>query len=570
MAGGKSVNITINGRSIECKNGDTVLSAASHAGIHIPHLCAMDMAPVPHASCRVCLVEIEGESRLQTSCTMAVREGISVLTHSPRVQRVRRNIVELLLASHPDDCLYCERAGDCELSRLATSMDVRGNRFPGGPKGHPVDVSSPAIVRDPNKCILCGRCVTVCHSEQGVGAIDYAGRGFGTYIKPGNDAGLDVSDCVFCGQCVRVCPTGALREKSAISQVAEALGNPQVSVVAQIAPAVPATIAVELGIRNATDALLLIAGALRQIGFDAIYDTSFAADLTVMEEAHELVERLGHSGPLPMFTSCSPAWVRFVELHKPQFIPNLSTCKSPQQMAAALIKKRGNSDGRHIFSVSIMPCTAKKHEAFEVGDIDAVITTRELMRLLDNFGVNLSADSAVRSKLDEPFAEASGAGRLFGGSGGVLEAALRTAAHLLGESSSFGPTVVAPLRSDERIRTFSVTLAGRQLHCGVVSGLGAARALLDQIEAGKMSLDFIEVMSCAGGCIGGGGQPRSISEGALQARRAKIHDADKRAKLHTAHENAAVRRLYENVLGKPGSPESHELLHRHYTGRDDQ
>ena len=562
------MNITINGRSVACKKGDTVLTAASRAGIHIPHLCALDMAPVPHASCRVCLVEVDGESRLQTSCTLAPREGLSIRSHSPRVLRIRRNIVELLLASHPDDCLYCERAGDCELSRLATSMDVRGRRFGGGPKGHPIDVSSPAIVRDPNKCVLCGRCVTVCHAEQAVGAIDYSGRGFNTYIKPGSDAGLDVSDCVFCGQCVRVCPTGALREKSSAAEVTEALGNPQVRVVAQIAPAVPATIAAELGLRNAMDALSLIAGALRQIGFDAIYDTSFAADLTVMEEAHELVERLGHDGPLPMFTSCSPAWVRFVELHRPHFIPNLSTCKSPQQMAATLIKLRPGEDERRIFSVAIMPCTAKKHEAFEVGDLDAVLTTRELIRLLDNFGVKLTDDSTVRAELDAPFAEASGAGRLFGGSGGVLEAALRTAAHIVGETGPFSPSVLTPLRSDERIRTFSVELGGKEVRCGVVSGLGAARTLLDQIEAGKMDLHFVEIMSCTGGCIGGGGQPRSVSEGALQARRAKIHDADKRAKLHTAHENQSVLKLYDELLGTPGSSQSHELLHRRYINRD--
>ena len=562
------MNITVNGRSIECKPGDTVLTASTRAGIHIPHLCALDLAPVPHASCRVCLVEVEGESRLQTSCTLAVREGLVVRSHSPRVLKVRRNTVELLLASHPDDCLYCERAGDCELSRLATSMDVRGRRFGGGPKGHPVDVSSSAIVRDPNKCVLCGRCVTVCQVEQGVGAIDYSGRGFGTLIKPGSDAGLDVSDCVFCGQCVRVCPTGALREKSAIAEVTAALGNPQASVVAQIAPAVPATIAAELGLRNATDALALIAGALRQIGFDAVYDTSFAADLTVMEEAHELVERLGHGGPLPMFTSCSPAWVRFVELHKPGFIPNLSTCKSPQQMAAALIKKRGTEDGRRIFSVAIMPCTAKKHEAFEVGDLDAVLTTRELGRLLDHFGVQLSSESTVRSELDEPFAEASGAGRLFGGSGGVLEAALRTAARLVGDPGPCSPTVLSPLRGDERMRTFTVTLGGKELRCAVVSGLGAARTLLNQIETGKIALDFVEVMSCVGGCIGGGGQPRSVSDNAIQARRAKIHDADKKSKLRSAHENPAVLRLYREQLGTPGSANSHELLHRHYHGPD--
>lgn len=561
------MNISINGRSVACNKGDTVLTTASRAGIHIPHLCALDMAPIPHASCRVCLVEVEGDSRLQTSCTLAVREGLSINTHSPRVLRIRRNIVELLLASHPDDCLYCERAGDCELSRLAISMDIRGRRFGGGPKGHPVDVSSPAIVRDPNKCVLCGRCVTVCHTEQGVGAIDYSGRGFNTLVKPGSDAGLDVSDCVFCGQCVRVCPTGALREKSALAEVTEALGNPQIEVVAQIAPAVPATIAAELGLRSPMDALSMITSALRQIGFSSVYDTSYTADLTVMEEAHELIERLSHGGPLPMFTSCSPAWVRFVELHRPQFIPNLSTCKSPQQMAAALIKKQAVESGRRIYSVAIMPCTAKKYEAVEVGDIDAVLTTRELSRLLDNFGLKLSADSQMRSQLDEPFAEASGAGRLFGGSGGVLEAALRTAAHLLGESAPLSSSALAPLRSDERIRTFKIAMGGRELRCGIAGGLGAASALLDQIESGQIELDFVEVMSCAGGCIGGGGQPRNSSENALKIRQVKIHDADKRASLHCAHENQSIGRLYADILGEPGSATSHHLLHRKYINR---
>lgn len=561
------MNITINGKPVECREGETVLSAASKAGIHIPHLCALDMAPIPHASCRVCLVEVEGTARLQTSCTLAAREGMVVRTHSPRVLRIRRNIVELLLASHPNDCLYCERAGDCELSRLATSMDVRTPRFSGGPKGHPVDIASPAIVRDPDKCVLCGRCVTVCHVEQGIGAIDYAGRGFNTYIRPGPDAGIDVSDCVFCGQCVRVCPTGALTEKSALPPVTEALGDPQTSVVAQIAPAVPATIAVELGLRNPADALAKIAGALRRIGFAAVYDTSFTADLTVMEEAHELIERLNGEGPFPMFTSCCPSWVRYVELHRPHLVPNLSTCKSPQQMAATLIKKRGASEGRRIFSVAIMPCIAKKHEAMEAGDLDAVLSTRELIRLMDNFGVNLGTDSP-EAELDDPFAEASGAGRLFGGSGGVLEAALRTAAHLTGEAHPLRPTVLAPLRGDERIRTFSVSLGGRELRCGVVSGLAAAGSLLDQIEAGKMTLDFVEVMSCPGGCIGGGGQPRRVSEGTLQARRTKIHEADKRASLRCAHENPAVLQLYRELLGEPGSAESHALLHCRHTPRE--
>jgi iron-only hydrogenase group A len=563
------MNILVNGRRIECENGDTVLEAASRAGIHIPHLCALDIAQTPHASCRVCLVEVDGESRLQTSCTMKVREGLSVRTHSPRVLGIRRNIVELLLAGHPDDCLYCERADDCELSRLAALMDIRGRRYVGKVKDQPIDVSSTAIVRDPNKCILCGRCVTVCHTEQGVGAIDYAGRGFEACIRPGGDAGLDVSDCVFCGQCVRVCPTGALREKSAVAEVTEALGRASrggIEVVAQIAPAVPATMAVELGLGNPLAALEIVTGALRQIGFTAVYDTSFTADLTVMEEAHEFVQRLGGHGPLPMFTSCSPAWVRFVELHRPEFVPNLSTCKSPQQMAAALIKKRAAEQGKEVYSIAIMPCTAKKHEAFEVGDLDAVLTTRELIRLLKLFGIELTGDSKPRSQPDSPFAEASGAGRLFGGSGGVMEAALRTAAHLVGEDVPPRANSSAPLRSNERIRTFTVTLGGRELHCAIASGLGAAKSLLDQIEEKKISLDFVEVMSCPGGCVGGGGQPRTSGgyDDALRARRVKIHDADKKAPLHAAHENPAVIRLYKELLGKPGSDESHKLLHRHY------
>ena len=570
------MNITINGRPVTCEKDDTVLEAAARAGIHIPHLCALDIAPTPHASCRVCIVEVEGESRLQTSCTMKVREGLSVRTHSPRVLRIRRNIVELLLTGHPDDCLYCERAHDCELSRLAALMDIRGRRYLGKAKDHPVDISSTAIVRDPNKCILCGRCVTVCHTEQGVGAIDYAGRGFDACIRPGGDAGLEVSDCVFCGQCVRVCPTGALREKSSVAKVIEAFGKAEpdnFEMVAQIAPAVTATMAVELGLGNPLMVLELIVGALRQIGFTAIYDTSFAADLTIMEEAHEFVERLDKGSKLPMFTSCSPAWVRFVELHRPQFVPHLSTCKSPQQVAATLIKKRAVEQGKQVYSVAIMPCTAKKHEAFEVGDLDSVLTTRELIRLLSNFGVELRADSEFRSQPDSPFVEASGAGRLFGGSGGVLEAALRTAAHMLGETVPPRATASTPLRSSERIRTFAVELGKRKLHCAVASGLGAAKMLLDQIEKKQLELDFVEVMSCPGGCVGGGGQPRDTSQSndaILHARRGRIHDADKKAALHSAHENQAVMHLYRDMLGEPGSAESHRLLHRRYHERISQ
>ena len=562
------MKIKINNREIDCEAGDTVLSAALRAGIKVPYLCAFDLAPTPHASCRICAVEVEGEKRLQTSCTLAVREGMSVHTHTPRVLRLRRNVVELLLASHPDECLHCERNGDCELSRLASVMEVRGNRFGGGPKGHQIDISSPSIVRDPNKCVLCGRCVTMCHEEQGVGAIDFSGRGFKSRVSPGADKGLSVSDCVFCGQCVRVCPTGALREKSAVADVTAALGDPSLAVVAQVAPAVPATLAAELGLKDVEEALRLVAGALRQIGFSAVFDTSFAADLTTVEEAHELVERIKNGGPLPMFTSCSPAWVRFVELHRPELIPNLSTCKSPQQMVAALIKEREEEigKGKRIYSVSIMPCTAKKLEAAEQGDIDAVLTTRELSRLFRTFGLGDKLADVMPAELDAPFAEASGAGRLFGGSGGVLEAALRTAAHMLGAPVPVSPAAVASLREPEHLRMAVVSIGEHRLRCGVVSGLGAARELLDRLASGRDELDFIEVMACAGGCIGGGGQPRTEGMRAPEERRKKIHEADQHAKLHLAHENPTVKRMYAEFLGEPGSAVSHRLLHRKYAG----
>ena len=369
--------------------------------------------------------------RLQTSCTLPVREGMVVKTHTPRVLKARRNVVELLLASHPDDCLFCHRNGDCELAQIASDLGIREKRYSGIKKNHPLDLSSPSLVRDPNKCILCGRCVTVCHQIQGVGAIDFTGRGYETRIDPAYHPGLNVSGCIFCGQCLRVCPTGALAEKDHVAAVIKALADPQDQVVAQVAPAIPATL-MEKADTSPLEMLEILAGSLRQIGFDAVFDTSFAADLTIMEEVSELVQRV--RGPLPMFTSCSPGWIRYVEMEYPELIPHLSTCKSPQQMTGALIKefypKKADLQGKRLFSVSIMPCTAKKFEAQDLGDIDAVLTTRETAELLRRFGMKLDP-KGPRAPLDSPFAEATGAGRIFGGTGGVMEAAIRTAHKLL-------------------------------------------------------------------------------------------------------------------------------------------
>ncbi len=370
------MNIIINDREVAFNPGETVLQVANRAGIRIPHLCSLDWAPSPSASCRLCVVEVEGSPRLQTSCTLQAAEGMKIQTHTPRVMKARRSIVELMVANHPQDCLACERQGACELADLTREVGVRPRQYVGMKKDQHLDISSPAISRDPNKCILCGRCVTMCHQIQGIGAIDFTDRGFRTQVGPGFSAGLNVSGCTYCGQCVRVCPTGALMEHSHVNAVVAALSDPNAVVVAQIAPAVPATLDQERPKHEGVPVMLEhLAAALKRIGFDAVFDTGFAADLTVMEEATELVERVKSGGVLPMFTSCSPAWIQYVELHRPDLIPHLSTCKSPQQMAGALIREiypkfAGLDESKRLVVVSLMPCTAKKFEAQDLGDVD--------------------------------------------------------------------------------------------------------------------------------------------------------------------------------------------------------
>ena len=428
-------------------------------------------------------------------------------THSPRVLKARRNVVELLLASHPDDCLVCHRNGDCELAQIAADLGIREKRYSGITKNHPLDLSSPSLVRDPNKCILCGRCVTVCHQMQGVGAIDFTGRGYETRIDPGFYPGLNVSGCVFCGQCLRACPTGALGEKDHVEAVIKALADPQTMVVAQVAPAIPATLMEQADAVSPLEMLEILAAALRQIGFEAVFDTSFSADLTIMEEVSELVQRVQEKKPLPMFTSCSPGWIRYVELNYPELIPHLSTCKSPQQMTGALIKEfypqKVNLGEKKLFSVSIMPCTAKKFEAQDLGDIDAVLTTREVAELLRRFGVKLDPHGP-RAALDSPLAEATSAGRIFGGTGGVMEAAIRTAHKLLtGEDLKEG-IKIAETRGLDKLKIFSLPVGESTFNFAVVNGLGEAKTLIEPVLKKTSHLHFIEVMTCPGGCVGGG------------------------------------------------------------------
>jgi len=565
------MSITINGKEIEVTAGETVLKAARRAGIEIPHLCSLDWAPSPSASCRLCVVEVEGAPRLQTSCTLEARDGMSVRTHTPRLLKARRAILELLIASHPQDCLTCVRAGGCELADLAGDLGVRERRYVGAVKEHAMDISSPALWRDPNKCVLCGRCVTMCHDVQGVGAIDFTGRGFRTKVAPGFSVGLNVSACVYCGQCARVCPTGAIVERNHVDAVVAALADPDTVVVAQVAPAVPATLleghSRSQGVRTMLERM---AGALKRVGFDAVFDTGFAADVTIMEEASELLDRVQSGGVLPLFTSCSPAWVHWVETHRPDLIPHLSTCKSPQQMAGALIKeiypRYAGLGGKRLVVVSIMPCTAKKFEAQDQADVDYVLTTRELDDLWGRFGIDL-ARFAEPAPLDPPFAEASGAGRLFAGSGGVMEAAVRTAHKLVAGTEIEGSPRVSEARGSEGVRHFTVTAADARLNLAVVNGLGRLQASLDELLAGDPPLHFVEVMSCPGGCIGGGGQPYDTDADAVKERLERLYEVDRRSAARRSHENADVQALYEDVLGTPLSEVSHRLLHRDYMDR---
>lgn len=566
--------IYINGQEIRAKKGETILSVCEREGIQIPTLCYMKELS-PTGACRICVVEVEGVRNLVPACAYPVEDGMRIETNSPRVRRARKTNIELLLANHPQDCLVCVRNGNCELQDLSATYGVREYRYAGERRDLPMDIASPAIERDPEKCILCGRCVNACNHIQKVGAIDFIRRGFNSMVAPAYEYSLNETSCIYCGQCIMVCPVGALREKSHQKQVWEYINSKDLFTVVQIAPAVRVAVGEEFGMPPGVDVSKKMVTALRKMGFDRVFDTNFGADLTIMEEASELVHRLQKDKPIPMITSCSPGWVKFVEHFYPDLLPHVSTCKSPHEMEGAIIKsyyaKIMGLDPSKIRVVSIMPCTAKKYEAQrpelgdEYPDVDAVITTREFIRMVKTAGIDFS--KLNDSEFDNPLGESTGAAAIFGTSGGVMEAALRTAFWMI-TGTDLENVDFVEVRGLKGVKEAEVDINGIKLRVAAVSGVGNVREILDEIREGRSRYHFIEVMACEGGCINGGGQPIPRNTEKLLARQQGLYKIDKSMKSRCSHHNEGVKILYREFLGKPNSEVSHRYLHTSYVKRE--
>ncbi|HOQ36860.1 MAG TPA: NADH-dependent [FeFe] hydrogenase, group A6 [Acetivibrio sp.] len=574
------VNITIDTRKLQVPAGITVLEAARIANIDIPTLCFLkDINEI--GACRMCVVEVKGARSLQAACVYPVSEGLEIYTQSPAVREARKVTLELILSNHDKKCLTCVRSRNCELQKLAEELNIKDIRFEGEMGNFPVDDLSPSIVRDPNKCILCRRCVSMCKNVQSVAVIDTMERGFRTIVSSAFNKSLSEVPCVNCGQCITVCPVGALREKDDTDKVWKALDDPDMHVIVQTAPAVRVALGEEFGMPIGSRVTSNMVAALRRLGFNKVFDTDTAADLTIMEEGTELLNRIKNGGKLPLITSCSPGWIKFCEHNYPEFLDNLSTCKSPHEMFGAVLKsyyaEKNGIDPSKIFVVSIMPCTAKKFEAQRpemsatgYPDVDVVLTTRELARMIREAGIDFK-DLPERT-FDDPMGEASGAGVIFGATGGVMEAALRTVAEIL-SGKSIDNVEYTQVRGVEGIKEATIELEGITLKAAVAHGLGNAKKLLDKIKAGEADYHFVEIMACPGGCVNGGGQPIQPSEVRswidLRQERAKaIYEEDKSLPIRKSHENPKVKALYDEFLGEPGSHKAHELLHTHYVKRE--
>ncbi|SMD08806.1 NADH-dependent [FeFe] hydrogenase, group A6 [Sporomusa malonica] len=565
------VNITIDGEQVKVPKESTVLEAVRGIGIKIPTLCYHPEFR-PEGSCRICLVEVAGARSLVASCVYPVNEGMVVRTNTPEVREARKAVVELLLANHPEECLSCQRNLNCELQKIAADCGIRKVRFDGEKKNYPADAANPALVRDQNKCVLCGRCIRACSERQGVHVYSFANRGFNTTVVPAFNAGLHEAACTFCGQCANVCPTAAIVEKDDTKEVWEALHDPKKHVVVQTAPAVRVALGEGLGIASGSIVTGQMVAALRRLGFDRVFDTVFSADVTIMEEGSEFIERLTKNGPLPMITSCSPGWVNYVELMYPDLLAHLSTTKSPQQIFGVLVKtyyaERVKLDPQDIISVSIMPCTAKKVEAGReemkasgYQDVDYVLTTRELVRMIKEAGIDFS--NLKSEEFDAPLGISSGAGVIFGATGGVMEAALRTVSEVL-TGKPLECVDFHNVRGLSGMKEAEVHIGDKTVKVAVAHTLANARIILDKIRNGEADYHFIEIMACPGGCIGGGGQPISTSPDIREQRMAAIYECDKCAVIRKAHENPAVRELYDTWLKTPLGEKSHHLLHTHY------
>jgi len=584
------INLTINGKAVSAAEGTTILETARQNDIHIPNLCYLKDVH-KFGSCRICVVEVEGMKNLQASCLCTVREGMVVHTNSPAVRRVRKTLYELMISDHPKDCLGCARNQSCELQALGRELGVDECRFEGRHSESRIDIS-PSITRDTAKCILCRRCVTVCGQVQEVGAIECQNRGFKSVISPAMGLPLETTNCAMCGQCTVVCPTGALKETDGITPVWSALEDKGKVTVVQVAPAVRAALGEEFGMPTGTRCTGKIAASLHALGFDHVFDTNFAADLTIMEEGTELLHRLqsaltGGNAVLPMLTSCSPGWIKHVEHAFPYELDHLSTCKSPHTMMGAVVKsfyaEKLGIDPHNIFMISVMPCTAKKFEiqrpVMEVDglrDVDAVLTTRELAAMIRSAGIEFT--NLEDEKFDRPLGLNSGAADIFGVTGGVMEAALRTVYELVtGRELPFANLHVTPIVGLEKVKEAAIKfenvlpdysfLEGVTARVAVTSSLSGADILMKGVAAGTSPYHFIEVMGCPGGCINGGGQPRNREEGYREKRMKALYTEDESKTLRKSHENPDLQKLYADYLGEPGGEKAHHLLHTKYTPR---
>ncbi len=569
------VNLVINNAKVSVEENTSILKAAKAYNMDIPTLCYYEDLNIK-SDCRVCVVEIDGKKGLVSACSTPVAEGMVVYTSSPRVLNARKTIVELILSNHDNNCTACVKNMKCELQTLARNLGIDENRFPSVFERCAIDDNNPSIVRNPNLCIKCGRCVDVCKNVQGTNVLATMGRGHQMQITPAFKEDLSEDFCTFCGQCASVCPVGAIKEKDNTDLVWSAIMDPDKHVIVQVAPAVRVSLGEEVGDKVGTIVTGKIVAAMKLLGFDRVFDTDFTADLTIIEEGNELIHRVTTGGVLPMMTSCCPGWINYAETRYPDILDHLSSCKSPQQMFGALAKsyyaQKSNLDPKNVFVVSIMPCTAKKYEAqreeMSVNgtdpDVDVVLTTRELGKMIKQMGINF--DGLREQEFDSPFGITTGAAAIFGATGGVMEAAIRTVYEVVNQKP-LENLDFKDLRGLEGIKEAEVNLGGTMVKVAVAHTLANAKVLCDQIRDGKSPYAFIEIMTCPGGCIGGGGQPYGTTNKIRQERINSTYQVDSQMKIRKSHENPDVTALYENFLVKPLGEKSHHLLHTHYLNR---